>query len=103
MSVFNGFMKIPAKTYTKEVQPIFEGDWAKSDTRYRIFKKPRKYMVTLHLFNEQGDKAVETLEPTGLLTKDGLSDLVYEQINRMIDDYPEQEIDLLNSYLIIRV
>lgn len=103
MSVFDGFMKIPAKTYTKELQPTYEGDWAKSDTRYRIYRKPRKYKVTLHLYNEQGDKAVETVDPTGLLTKEDLSDLVYDQINRMIDDYPEQEIDLLNSYLIIRV
>lgn len=103
MSVFNGFMKIPAKTYTKEPQPMYEGDWAKSDTRYRIFSKPRKYKVTLHMFNEQGDKAVETIDPTGLLTEEDLSYLVYNQINRVLDDYPEQEIDLINSYLIIRV
>lgn len=103
VNVFDGFMKVPAKTYSSKLNPEFTGDWSKSDTRYRIFNKPRKYKITMHLFNAEGDKAVETVDVKEKLDRKGLSNLVYEQINRMISEYPTEDIDLIQSYLIIRV
>ena len=101
--IFDGFMRVPAKTYQSELPAEYVGDWASSDTRYRIFSKPRKYKVTLHVKNAEGAKAVETIDVKSKISHEELSDLIYEQINRLLDEYSEEDIKLIDSGVVIRV
>lgn len=100
--IFDGFMRVPAKTYQSKLPAEYVGDWAKPDTRYRIFSKPRKYKVTLHVKNAEGAKAVETIDVKSKISHEELSDLIYEQINRLLTEYSEESINLLESEIVIR-
>ncbi len=81
-------------------------DWAIVRKRHKILAKPRKYTLTVYLYNTDGDHMVETIDPPkgkGLrLTQDDLSNLVYVQVNRLIKENPDQVIDLVATYINIR-
>jgi hypothetical protein len=104
MPVFKGYMRMYAKTVgTSVAKTQYTEDWADTKKRKKIMGKPRKYSITIYLYNVQGAHIVESMPLNFKGTQSVLSNLVYQQINRMMEENPYQEFDLVSSYINIRV
>lgn len=107
--VFSGFMKIFLHDETFEQaadRSQFTGQWVAS-RRKRIVKRDRKYQVTLHIFDMDGNK--RGLQGMVFSDKGGHSDLskvIFGFGNDFVDDirkeHPDARIDLVNSYAVVR-
>lgn len=107
--VFDGYMKIYLHDDVPERlanRATFVGQWIKSKRR-RIMKKDRKFQVTLHIMDTDGNK--RGLQGMVFTNKGGQSDLskvIFGFGNEFCDDIrkeqPDAKIDLINSYAIIR-
>lgn len=107
--VFDGYFKIflHDDDYKKAADRAqFTGQWVAS-RRKRIMKKDRKFQVTLHIMDTDGNK--RGLQGMVFTNKGGQSDLskvIFGFGNDFVDDIrkeqPDAKIDLVNSYAIIR-
>ncbi|OPH36734.1 hypothetical protein [Moraxella lacunata] len=84
-------------------EPIYElhGDWRNKYKKEKVFKKPRNTKITFHMFNQFGDKYVETQEVK--ISMDDLSRVIYAMGRQIIDENPEHEIDTFASYAVVRL
>lgn len=101
---FDGYMRMYAKTpYSKISRTQYTEDWADEHKRKKIMGKRRKYIITIYLYNTSGDHIVETTELDGKGDQEILGSVIHHEINRMMKENPEQEFDLINTYINIRV
>ena len=92
-----------AKTVgTKIAKTQYTEDWADPRIRKRILGKPRKYSITIYMFNNNGEHIVETMPLAFKGSQEVLSDLVFQEVNRMVDENPDQTIKLTDTYINIR-
>lgn len=106
---FDGYFKIflHDDDYKKAADRAdFTGSWIKSK-RHRIMKKNRKFQVTLHIMDTDGNK--RGLQGMVFTNKGGQSDLsktIFGFGNEFVDDirkeHPDAKIDLINSYAVVR-
>lgn len=103
MTKFSGYIQIPLdqsldyrdiKRQTKLV-----GDWATKSRQ--ILKKPRKFIVTAHVFNTEGQKAVTTIN----YQSSGGHNTVAQAATLAFDEARNgtANIDMGKSYVVIRV
>lgn len=107
--VFDGYFKIYLHDddYKKAADRAqFSGQWVAS-RRKRIFKRDRKFQVTLHIVDTDGHK--RGLQSMVFKDKGGQGDLskvIFGFGNDFVDDirkeYPDAKIDLVNSYAVVR-
>ena len=107
--VFSGFMKIFLHDETFEQaadRSQFTGQWVAS-RRKRIVKRDRKYQVTLHIFDMDGNK--RGLQGMVFSDKGGHSDLskvIFGFGNDFCDELRAADetlqVDLINSYAVVR-
>ena len=107
--VFQGYMKIYLHDDIPERladRADFTGQWVKSK-RKRIIKRDRKFQVTLHIMDTNGHK--RGLQSMVFRDKGGQGDLskvIFGFGNNFVDEirkeHPDVQIDLINSYAIIR-
>ena len=107
--VFDGYMKIYLHAEIPERlanRATFVGQWIAS-RRKRIFKRDRKFQVTLHIFDIDGHK--RGLQSMVFKDKGGQGDLskvIFGFGNDFCDDirkeHPDAKIDLINSYAVVR-
>lgn len=103
MRAFKGYMRMYAKTVgTKIAKTQYTEDWADPRIRKRILGKPRKYSITIYMFNTNGEHIVETMPLAFKGSQEVLSDLVFQEVNRMVDENPDQTIKLTDTYINIR-
>ena len=103
MKAFKGYMRMYAKTVgTKIAKTEYTEEWADPKIRKRILGKPRKYSITIYMYNDEGDHIVETIPLPCKATKDDLSMLVFDQVNRMVREQSDQTIKLTDTYINIR-
>lgn len=103
MRAFKGYMRMYAKTVgTKVAKTEYTEEWADPKIRKRILGKPRKYSITIYMYNDEGDHIVETVPLPCKASKDDLSMLVFDQVNRMVREHPDQTIKLTDTYINIR-
>ena len=103
MNAFKGYMRMYARTVgTQVAKTQYTEDWADPKIRKRILGKPRKYTITIYMYNVEGDHIVETMPLPVKGNKQTLSDLVFQQVNRMVSENPDQTIKLTDTYINIR-
>lgn len=103
MNAFEGYMRMYAKTVgTTKPKMQYTEDWADPKIRKRILGKKRKYTITIYMYNVEGDHIVETIPLPVKGCKDTLSYLVHDQVNRMVDENPDQTMKLTDTYINIR-
>ena len=107
--VFDGFMKI----YLHDHDPDrladragFTGQWVKS-RRKRIMKRDRKFQVTLHIFDVDGNKrGLQGMVFTDKGGQGDLSKVIFGFGNRFVDELragdKDLKVDLVNSYAVVR-
>ena len=107
--VFDGFMKI----YLHDDDPDrladradFTGQWIKSK-RKRIIKRDRKFQVTLHIMDTDGHKrGLQSMVFKDKGSQGDLSKVIFGFGNEFCDDirkeHPDAQIDLINSYAVVR-
>ena len=107
--VFDGYMKIYLHDDTAEqaaTRTQFTGQWVAS-RRKRIVKRDRKFQVTLHIFDVDGNKrGLQGMVFTNKGGQGDLSKVIFGFGNEFVDDirreHPDAKIDLINSYAVIR-
>ena len=107
--VFNGYMKIflHDDDYKKAADRAeFTGQWIKSKRR-RIMKKDRKFQVTLHIFDVDGNKrGLQGMVFTDKGGQGDLSKVIFGFGNRFVDELragdKDLKVDLVNSYAVVR-
>lgn len=103
MNAFTGYMRMYAKTVgTRKAKTQYTEDWADTKIRKRILAKPRRYTITIYMYNTKGEHIVETIPLPIKGCKDTLSYLVHDQVNRMVDENPDQTMKLTDTYINIR-
>lgn len=81
----------------------FVGDWDNPKVRETIFKKPRKYIVEIHLKRTDGARAVNEYQINIKCSKWDLSREIFKALNDIQADYPDEPIDYTQSYAIIKL
>lgn len=107
--VFDGYMKIYLHDEIPERlanRATFVGQWIAS-RRKRIMKRDRKFQVTLHIMDTDGNKrGLQSMVFKDRGGKGDLSKVIFGFGNDFCDDirkeHPDTKIDLINSYAIIR-
>lgn len=107
--VFDGYMKLYLHDEIPERladRADFKGQWIKSK-RGRIIKRERKYQVTLHIVDTDGDK--RGLQSMVFRDKGGqgeLSKVIFGFGNDFVDELragdKDLKVDLVNSYAVVR-
>ena len=91
---------------TKIAKTEYTEEWADPRKRSKILGKPRRYILTFYLYNTSGEHMVATIDPPKnkrhKYSMDDLSNLVYEHINKLMDENPYQDFDLVSTYINIR-
>lgn len=101
---YKGFMKVSANTFINdEMNAEYSGDWRNPKKRYKILNKLRSYAITIHLYNSDGDKAVDTMEPSGKIDKKQLSEVIHTHLTRMLEENKDEDLNLERSGVVIRV
>ena len=95
---FDGYMKLyldgtPDRT-------IFDGDWVRK--RRKILKKPRKYVVNIHLMNRAGERAVTAVRVLIRANDRDLSAIIFKYADAMVKENKGVDIVLANSYAVVR-
>lgn len=106
---FKGFMKIflHDDDYKKAAsRAIFTEQWQQS-RRHKILKRERKFLITLHIFDTDGNK--RGLKGLAFMVKGGhqqISKTIFNFGNEFVDELREEfediKIDLTNSYAVVR-
>ena len=107
--VFDGYFKIflHDDDYKKAADRAeFKGQWVAS-RRKRIFKRDRKFQVTLHILDTDGNKrGLQSMVFKDRGGQGDLSNVIFGFGNNFVDEirkeHPDVQIDLINSYAIIR-
>lgn len=81
----------------------FVGDWNNPKVRATIFKKPRKYIVEIHLKRTDGARAVNEYQINIKCSKWDLSREIFKALNDIQADYPDEPIVYTQSYAIIKL
>lgn len=103
MAKLTGYMSIQVKTYGTGIpRIIYVGDWADEHKRTKHMGKPRKYNINVHLYNYKGEYIVYNVPLTHKCDKVGLKH-IHNLITSMLDEYPEQDFDLVNSTINVSV
>ena len=104
---FSGYLRMkfldPEQPAPADMGVTRTGDWADERKKYQITKKPRKFSVNIHLFNDKGQKALST---AFMLDAGGMKELkqaITKATVDMMKENKDQVIDLYGSYAIIRV
>lgn len=106
---FNGFMKlflhdeIPDNLASRAT---FTEQWTQSK-RHKILKKQRRFSIRLHILDTDGNKrghdVADFAEVGGY---HDLSKAIFQKgnelVDRILEQYPDTEIDLVNSYAVVR-
>lgn len=101
---YQGYMKVSANTFINdEMKAEYKGDWQNPKKRYKILNKLRSYVITIHLYNSDGDKAVDTMDPSGKLNKSQLSEVIHTHLTRMLEENKDEDLNLERSGVVIRV
>ena len=84
----------------------FVGQWIAS-RRKRIFKRDRKFQVTLHIMDTDGNKrGLQGMVFTDKGGQGDLSKVIFGFGNRFVaeirKEHPDAKIDLINSYAVVR-
>ena len=107
--VFDGYMKIYLHDEIPERlanRATFVGQWIKSKRR-RIMKKDRKFQVTLHIFDVDGNKrGLQSMVFKDRGGQGDLSKVIFGFGNEFVDELragdKDLKVDLVNSYAVIR-
>ena len=107
--VFDGYFKIylhddDYKRAADRAQ--FTGQWIKSKRR-RIMKKDRKFQVTLHIMDTDGNKrGLQSMVFKDRGGKGDLSKVIFGFGNEFVDELragdKDLKVDLVNSYAVVR-
>jgi len=101
---FKGYMRMYVKTLHSKTNKVqYTEQWADNHKRSKILGKARKYSITIYLYNTSGQHIVETMPLSFKGSQETLSTLIHQEVNRMMQENPYQEFDLINSYINIRV
>lgn len=107
--VFDGFMKIYLHDDVPEQlanRATFVGQWIKSKRR-RIMKKDRKFQVTLHIMDTDGNKrGLQSMVFRDRGGQGDLSKVIFGFGNDFVDELRAGDeslmVDLVDSYAVIR-
>ena len=107
--VFDGYFKLFLHDEDYKMaadRAEFKGAWIKSKRR-RIMKKDRKFQVTLHIMDTDGNK--RGLQSMVFKDKGGQGDLskvIFGFGNELVDELragdKDLKVDLVNSYAVVR-
>ncbi|WP_131667410.1 hypothetical protein [Psychrobacter pygoscelis] len=106
---FDGYMKIYLHDDIPERladRAEFTGKWLAA-TRKKIINKPRRFQVTLHIMDKDGNK--RGLQTMVFKNKGGhseLSKVIFGFGNDFVDElraqFADMQVDLINSYAVVR-
>lgn len=107
--VFDGYMKIYLHDETFEKasdRSEFSGQWIAS-RRKRIVNRDRKYQVTLHIFDTDGNKrGLQTMVFSDKGCHGALSTVIFDFGNDFVNELRANDdtlrVDLTNSYAVVR-
>ena len=100
---FKGFMKLYLDADTIEElkdKTTFEKHW--QTRRYKIMKKRRRYKINLYLFNNDGEKAHDSIKMLEAGSGSDLWQIIVDYAQKIITDNPDVQFDRERSCAVVR-
>lgn len=90
---------------TEDLQPKMEysGVFANPILRPQLMSKPQNYQMTFHVVTFDGEKAVITYALQSAVNSEMLKAKIKEFLVDIQQEHPDKELDLINSYVVIRL